>query len=176
MNALTDNIDTLEEDISEDIKAHVATALDTAEGEAVTSVAKREVVNVQGVQLVTDGERDVGQLGISRVFPTTLLLIVSGALNSICVQEAVISSVASPLSMVQLTVDSLHGAILNEHEGCASIKDSGVSRALMCGAVDGIRRRGHLPETLRVIDGSVLHRLRRDVRVDVACCDAIVSA
>ena len=78
---LTDDVDRLQEDVTKDVEVQVATALDATEGVAITSVAKRDVLGVDLVELVADGELNVGNSGVRGELVTALLIVVGRALD-----------------------------------------------------------------------------------------------
>ena len=69
---LTDNVDRLEEDVAENVKVLVTTALNATEEVAGVSRAESKVSGVELVELVSDCELHVWDSGVLGILPATL--------------------------------------------------------------------------------------------------------
>ena len=80
---LTDDVDTLQKYITKDVKVEITTTLNTAECEAFICRPEPEVGGVEFVECIANGERDVWDLGVRRVLPAALLVVIYRSLNGI---------------------------------------------------------------------------------------------
>lgn len=144
----TYGIDALEEDVPQDVKGHVASALDAAVDEAALRGRKAQGLLLDRELLVADRERDRGQLvRRRRVREDVALLrgVVLGARDG--------------------GVDGLAGGVVDETERGARVGDGRVARASDAGAVDGGGGAVEHPEALRVVDRGVIDLVLGDAGV-----------
>ena len=104
---LTDNVDRLEEDVTENVKGQVTTALNAAEEVTSVSRAVCKVSGVELVELVSDCELQVWDSGVLGILPATLRLIKRSTLDS--------------------TVDLLQDGVVDQKESSSGIKNRSVA-------------------------------------------------
>lgn len=132
---IKNDVDALEENVSQDVKRIVTAGLDTSESHSTAGVTKGKVFRVDGELSVSDGKSHSGNCGGGRIYVSSLGIVELGSADAL--------------------VNSVDGGVVEKAKSCSSVGNGSVSRAVDCCAVDGGRGATEHPEALRAIDGSV---------------------
>lgn len=148
----THSVDTLQEDIAQDIKGHGSARLDTSVCHAVACVCESQILFLQGELVPTDCEAHDGELvdgGVGGVGVPLLRGVVFTAWDG--------------------GVDGFAGGVVDEGEGRSGVGDGGVVGTFDRLAGYDCGGAGEHPEALGVVDGGVVGGLAAEgVLVDVA--------
>ncbi|KAH0373701.1 acid protease, partial [Aureobasidium melanogenum] len=100
---IEDGVDRAQADVTQNIERHVATALDTAVGHAVSSISKAEGILVDGVLVITDGNSDNRKRRSSSV--EALRVVDRGVVDGLAVSDGSVD-VAECVEAVLAALDS----------------------------------------------------------------------
>lgn len=131
----TYSVDRLEECVSEDVKRHVATRLDTTVPVAIISRGKEQILLLNGELLVTNGDAEIREVLCLHAVGHDVTLVLAGVRRAL---DSLIQGVAD--------------LVRYERQSGAGVSDGRVSGLVDRLAVDDNRRAGKLPESLRVVD------------------------
>ena len=138
MRIETYSIDTLQEDVTKDVKGVAAPRLNASVDHAVPCIRKAQILFLHGELLTPNSKADNGQL-----------------IGSIACREDVALLGGVVFAAWDGLVNSLAGRVIDKAEGGSRIGNGGVAGALNCLASNHCRSGVEHPEALGVIDGSV---------------------
>ena len=137
---IEDGVDTLQEDIAENVEIYVTATLDTSVGYAIAGVSKGKVFLLNRKELATDINLHNGQLvggGVGWEQVALLRRVIFGARNGL--------------------VDSLNDLVTDESKCSTSVSNGSVVAQGNRLSVDRGASAGELLETLAIVNGRIVN-------------------
>lgn len=102
---LTNYVHALQEYIAEDVIFKITAALYTTKSVAVASGTGCEVFRIQHIIMIPYGKLHGRDLGIVRVFPSTVTVVIHGAINGVCEPSTCLRECLRAAHRMKRTID-----------------------------------------------------------------------